>query len=75
MPFTQGQTKINATDEHNGLFEDVSKLNVEYVPGGCALNTLRVAKWMLSNTDATVKFSGEEVHMKLILKSRVNWVG
>ena len=46
----------------SSLFAEVARLNsVEYVPGGCALNTLRVARWMLgdsSDDGVRVNFAG-----------------
>jgi len=66
-------SQINATDDHMSLFAEVARLNsVEYVPGGCALNTLRVARWMLgdsSDDGVRVNFAGsigsDEVGVKL----------
>lgn len=39
------------------LFEDLSqRRDVEFVPGGAAMNSIRVAKWMAS--EATVRYTG-----------------
>ena len=44
--------------EHDGLFDEViNYFEVEYVPGGCTLNTVRVCQWMSGLENSTV-FSG-----------------
>lgn len=51
-------SQINAEVEHDGLFDEVTNyFEVEYVPGGCTLNTVRVCQWMSGLENSTV-FSG-----------------
>ena len=51
--------QINASEEHLALFEEVVNFfEVEYVPGGCTLNTLRVCQWLMSSNSSSTVFSG-----------------
>jgi adenosine kinase len=51
-------SQINAEAEHDGLFDEVvNYFDVEYVPGGCTLNTVRVCQWMSGLENSTI-FSG-----------------
>lgn len=38
---------VLANERHKGLYEEILQLNPLFVPGGSALNTARVASWML----------------------------
>lgn len=50
--------QINAEESHFSLFDEVVNFfEVDYVPGGCTLNTLRVCKW-LSGQQGKAVFSG-----------------
>ena len=50
--------KINAEACHKDLFNEVvNYFEVEYVPGGCTLNTLRICQWM-SLSESVAVFSG-----------------
>ena len=50
--------KINAEARHKDLFNEVvNYFEVEYVPGGCTLNTLRICQWM-SLSESVAVFSG-----------------
>ncbi|GAM19916.1 hypothetical protein SAMD00019534_030910 [Acytostelium subglobosum LB1] len=48
---------ILAEDKHLPLYTEVKSYKVDYIPGGAAQNTARVAQWML-NKKQTVMYSG-----------------
>jgi len=51
-------SQINAEVRHKDLFNEVvNYFEVEYVPGGCTLNTLRICQWM-SLSESVAVFSG-----------------
>mmetsp|Transcript_4499 Transcript_4499/g.8667 ORF Transcript_4499/g.8667 Transcript_4499/m.8667 type:complete len:341 (+) Transcript_4499:199-1221(+) len=61
---------VLANETHNGLYEEILKLNPLLVPGGSALNTARVASWMLRQTFPVsfVGSLGNDKHGDLLVK-------
>lgn len=59
----QPASAILAEEKHLPLYKDLSESpNVQYIPGGATLNSIRVAKWMLQepNTCSFVGCIGED---------------
>ncbi|KAK3737355.1 hypothetical protein RRG08_036759 [Elysia crispata] len=54
----EANNAILAEDKHKPMYAEMSEQfkDVEYVPGGAALNTTRVAQWLLQNPGATSFF-------------------
>lgn len=45
---------VLAEEKHQPLFPEMAKLpNVQYIPGGATMNTIRVAQWMLQQPQGT----------------------
>lgn len=50
---------ILAEDKHKPMYKEMAeKFNVEYIPGGAAQNTARVAQWLLGKKSKTTSYIG-----------------
>ncbi|XP_060082247.1 uncharacterized protein LOC132561576 isoform X2 [Ylistrum balloti] len=66
---------ILAEDKHKGMYDDMTEtFDVEYVPGGATLNSIRIAQWLCGEPNATTYFGciNEDKYGKILCEKAKN---